>query len=68
MATAMTITVTAANAAIPVDGGGTRNISWNGTTIPQGLYGLDEVVATAFHEYLNNGNTGSVSYTVDVSS
>jgi len=68
MAAAMTITVTAANAAIPVSGGGVRNIGWNGTTMPQGLYGLDEVVAVAFREYLNNSNTGSVSYTVTVSS
>ena len=68
MANVMTITVTAAGAAVPVDGGGTRNISWDGTTIPQGLYGLDEVVRTAFSEYLNNGSTGSVAYTVSVSS
>ncbi len=67
MATAMTITVDGANASIPVSGGGTRTIAWNATTVPA-LYGLDEIVMTAFHEYLNNGNTGSVSYTVDVSS
>ena len=68
MANVMVITVSAANAAIPVDGGGTRNIGWDGTTVPPGLYGLEEVVRTAFNEYLRNSNSGSVSYTVSVSS
>lgn len=69
MATAMTITVGVASASIPISGGGTRTISWDSAkgNIPL-AYGMDEIVSTCFQEWLRNSNSGSVDYTVSVSS
>ncbi len=68
MATVFTISVDGAFASIPVSGGGTRNIAWDGKTVPQHLYGLEEVVRSCISQWLDNGNSSSVDYTISASS
>jgi len=67
MAAVMTIKVREGNASVPVSGGGTRDMAWDGTTVPT-VYGLDEIWAACVSEYLSNENTGSADYIVSVSS